>query len=229
MSRDVAFNQGRPSRPPVSVRRSAASGVQVDGGALRSRPRRGAASHSVLGPRVAAAVLACVIGVVFGLMGAVRSIAPVVSEAGSDGTVTASTVATAFEVAVETPVAPVETVAQVVPTPAEVVVVGLRLVEARQVPITVGELYQGLSRSPWPSSLWPEVVRIARCEAYNPVGVNARAEGDSGRALGLLQIRVDAHPDLARDYDLLTVDGALAAAWVVYTRAGRSFTPWSCY
>ncbi len=157
-------------------------------------------------------------------MGAVRSIAPIASEAGSEGASAVSTVS----VVAETP-SVADVAVQAAAPPTEVVVTGLRLVEARQVPITVGELYQGLSRSPWPSSLWPEVVRIARCEAYNPAGVNARAEGDSGRALGLLQIRVDAHPDLARDYDLLTVDGALAAAWVVYTRAGRSFTPWSCY
>ncbi len=207
--------------------------LQVDGATAWSRAQGGrrssAAAQRFVGPRLVAAVLACLVGVIFGLMGAVRSIAPVVSEAGSGDGSTVS-VASVVPIAVDAPAAS-ETVAQAetaVPS-TEVVVTGLRLVEARLVPITVGELYQGLSRSPWPSSLWPEVVRIARCEAYNPVGVNARAEGDSGRALGLLQIRVDAHPDLARDYDLLTVDGALAAAWVVYTRAGRSFTPWSCY
>jgi hypothetical protein len=101
-------------------------------------------------------------------------------------------------------------------------------VQPRPVPLTVGELYQALARSPWPRDLWPEVVRIARCESKLGTGMDSVAEGDSGRALGVLQIRVDAHRDLARDFDLLTIDGALGAAWVLYQRSGRSFAPWSC-
>ena len=111
---------------------------------------------------------------------------------------------------------------------AEVTVVSLRIVEAQPIPVTVGELYQALARSPWPRELWPQVVRIAQCEARLGTGVDGAAEGDGGRALGVLQIRVDAHRELARDFDLLTIDGALGAAWVVYQRADRSFAPWSC-
>jgi hypothetical protein len=112
--------------------------------------------------------------------------------------------------------------------PTEVPVIALRIVQADPLPVTVGELYQALARSPWPQSLWTEVVRIAQCESRYGSGMDGAAEGDSGRALGVLQIRVDAHRELAQRYDLLTIDGSLAAAWEVYQRAGSSFAPWSC-
>jgi hypothetical protein len=114
------------------------------------------------------------------------------------------------------------------PPEGDVRVVALRIVEPQPIPVTVGELYQALARSPWPRELWPQVVRIAQCESRWGSGLDSAAEGDGGRALGVLQIRVDAHRELARDFNLLTIDGALGAAWVVYQRSGRSFEPWSC-
>jgi hypothetical protein len=113
------------------------------------------------------------------------------------------------------------------PSP-EAAVIALRIVQQQPIPVTVGELYQALARSAWPREFWPQVVGIAQCEARWGSGVDAAAEGDSGRALGALQIRVDAHRELARQFDLLTIDGALGAAWVVFQRSGYSFAPWSC-
>jgi hypothetical protein len=106
--------------------------------------------------------------------------------------------------------------------------IALRLVEPNPIPVTAGELYQALARSPWPRELWPQVVRIASCEARYGSAIDSVAEGDGGRALGVLQIRVDAHRELARDFDLLTIDGALGAAWMLFQRSGYSFAPWSC-
>lgn len=121
------------------------------------------------------------------------------------------------------------TAAALQPADGEVVAVALSIVKPKPITLTTGELYQALARSPWPKELWSEVVRIASCESKYGAVMDYRAEGDSGRALGVLQVRVDAHPDLARDYDLFTVEGALAASWVIYQRAGYSFRPWSCY
>jgi hypothetical protein len=124
---------------------------------------------------------------------------------------------------------PAVTPVEVVPEPSpEAAIIALRIVQQQPIPVTLGELYQALARSAWPRELWPQVVRIAQCEAQWGSGVNASAEGDSGRALGVLQIRVDAHRELAQQFDLLTVDGALGAAWVVFQRSGYSFAPWSC-
>jgi hypothetical protein len=81
-----------------------------------------------------------------------------------------------------------------------------------------------LSGSLWPEYLWDEVIAIAECESrFRPWAV-----GDEGLALGLLQIRVDAHPALARSFDLLNANDNLAAGFVVYLAAGKSFDPWSC-
>jgi len=81
-----------------------------------------------------------------------------------------------------------------------------------------------LVRSQWPPELWPRVVEIARCESQH----DNLAIGDGGLALGLMQVRIDAHPDLAATHDLWSYDGSLAASWIIYLRAGRSFAPWSC-
>lgn len=81
-----------------------------------------------------------------------------------------------------------------------------------------------LARSPWPPELWPAVVEIARCESQH----DKRAVGDQGRSLGLMQVHISAHPDLAASHNLLDEDGNLDAAWVIYVRAGYSFRPWSC-
>jgi hypothetical protein len=166
------------------------------------------------------AAAAGLLGVILGLTSAVTISAPEEPQA---------TVASIEAAApASRPEAPPVEAAPVVPRDTEVVSVALQVVQPRPVPLTVGELYQALARSPWPRDLWPEVVRIARCESKLGTGMDSVAEGDSGRALGVLQIRVDAHRDLARDFDLLTIDGALGAAWVLYQRSGRSFAPWSC-
>jgi hypothetical protein len=76
-------------------------------------------------------------------------------------------------------------------------------------------------------------VRVARCES----SLRPDAVGDSGDSLGLMQINWRAHSrtmtaaGIGRD-DLLTVDGNLRAARIVYdeaVRAGRwGWAPWSC-
>lgn len=117
-----------------------------------------------------------------------------------------------------TPIAAALTVATAAPAPIP------RAVPPSSLAGRVQAIYDALARSSWPAYLWDKVVDIARCEStYNPGEV-----GDSGRALGLLQIRSDWHPDIVADYNVLTIDGALAGAWLVYTRAGNSFAPWSC-
>lgn len=125
------------------------------------------------------------------------------------------------------PVAIALTVATPVATPVAAVVQPLT-------PSTkVQAIYAALARSSWPSHLWDKVVQIAGCESsYDPDEI-----GDSGRALGLLQIRSDAHPDLVANYAVMTLAGNLEAAWLVYLRKGAmlglppgvgSFSPWSC-
>jgi hypothetical protein len=167
--------------------------------------------------------VAGLLGVVLGLTSAVTLNAPERSLSPVSADVSVASAAPT-EVA---PEPPAPAVAAPEPEP-EVLSAALQIVEPRPIPVTTGELYQALARSAWPRELWPEVVRIASCESRHGSGVNSAAEGDSGRALGLLQIRVDAHRDLARQFDLLTVDGALGAAWVLYQRSGHSFHPWSC-
>ncbi len=83
-------------------------------------------------------------------------------------------------------------------------------------------LEAALARSPWPPHLWPQLISVARCES----NLNPLAVGDHGRALGLMQVRTDYNPGLAMRYDLMTYDGALAAAWELYLEGGWS--RWSC-
>lgn len=126
-----------------------------------------------------------------------------------------------------TPVTVASTVATPVATPVAAVVQPLTASGRVQA------IYAALARSSWPSYLWDKVVEIAGCESsYDPNEI-----GDSGRALGLLQIRSDAHPDLVANYAVMTLAGNLEAAWLVYLRKGAmlglppgvgSFTPWSC-
>ena len=181
-----------------------------------------------------AAVAAGVLGVVFGLTSAVTLSAP--EEAAQSVThVGAATSARALEggsgEAASTSAAPSSAGAPSATTSpdGEIRALALSIVQPTPLKVTTGELYQALARSPWPKELWSEVVRIASCESKYGAAMDYRAEGDGGRALGVLQVRVDVHPDLARDYDLFTVDGALTASWVIYQRAGYSFRPWSCY
>lgn len=82
-----------------------------------------------------------------------------------------------------------------------------------------------LAESPWPRELWGDVTEIAYCESRHLPHVI----GDGGLAYGLLQIREDYWPRLVRSFDLLDPRDNLAAGWVVFLEAGRSFAPWSCW
>jgi hypothetical protein len=80
-----------------------------------------------------------------------------------------------------------------------------------------------LARSPWPPYLHAQALAVIGCEStYNP-----NAVGDDGLALGLLQIRTDYHPRLAR-WDLLDPHQNLIAGYVVYLQSGGSWDPWTC-
>lgn len=82
-----------------------------------------------------------------------------------------------------------------------------------------------LEASPWPDYLHDEVLALIECESrYRPWAV-----GDEGLALGLLQIRVDAHPALANNFELLNGNENLVAGWIVYLASDRSFEPWACW
>jgi hypothetical protein len=82
-----------------------------------------------------------------------------------------------------------------------------------------------LEGSPWPAYLHDEVLALIECESrYRPWAV-----GDEGLALGLLQIRVDAHPALANNFELLNGNENLVAGWIVYLASDRSFEPWACW
>jgi hypothetical protein len=79
--------------------------------------------------------------------------------------------------------------------------------------------------SPWPAHLWATLTEIARCESrFDPSQV-----GDSGRSLGVLQVHTPAWPHLERAFDLLDLGDNLAAGWIIYVEAGRTFAPWSCW
>ena len=80
-----------------------------------------------------------------------------------------------------------------------------------------------LKRSPWPYWLHAQALAVIGCEStYNP-----NAVGDDGLALGLLQIRIDWHPRIAR-MDLLDPHENLIAGYIIYLQAGGSWAPWSC-
>ena len=81
-----------------------------------------------------------------------------------------------------------------------------------------------LRRSPWPQYLHDEVMKVVECESGN---FDPRAVGDDGMALGVLQIRTDYHPKLAR-LNLFDPDINLLAGYVIFLEAGRTWNPWSC-
>lgn len=85
------------------------------------------------------------------------------------------------------------------------------------------QVIEELERSPWPRWLRSQALSVIECEST----YNASAVGDDGLALGLLQIRTDYHPKLAR-LDLLDPQQNLFAGYIIYLEAGRSWSPWSC-
>ena len=73
---------------------------------------------------------------------------------------------------------------------------------------------EALAESPWSGT--PAVRSVAWCESE----LQSDAVGDQGRARGYLQVRRDAHPDLAARFDLDSPSGNLAAGWIVFVRQG---------
>lgn len=64
------------------------------------------------------------------------------------------------------------------------------------------------------------------------IGINMRARGDHGLAVGPLAIRSDVHGEKMRRHDVETLDGAVAAATEIRAEAIRigwhPLRPWSC-
>lgn len=58
------------------------------------------------------------------------------------------------------------------------------------------------------------------------IGSSVTSRGDQGRAWGIFQIRIDAHPHLAGP-ELDTLEGGARAAVAIWNEAG-SLKPWSC-
>lgn len=82
--------------------------------------------------------------------------------------------------------------------------------------------WSALEVSSWPENLHGWVERVARCES----GLNPAAVGDGGRAIGLMQIRADMHPELAATHDLFDPRDNLEAAWLIFTWQG--YGAWTC-
>lgn len=99
------------------------------------------------------------------------------------------------------------------------------------------EFYEIIANTPWPVSRWGQVWEISSCESSNSGhgDVNPEAIGDlslvprTGPSLGAMQINIRAHPELHRTFDLLDITDNLIAGYVVWLKAGGSFTPWSCF
>jgi|TARA_R110002020_G_scaffold9613_4_gene37746 hypothetical protein len=85
-----------------------------------------------------------------------------------------------------------------------------------------------LEGSVWPARYWPTVIEIARCESNFRPGALGDYEDGKPQAIGLMQVREDYHPRLL-GFDLRNGNDNLAAAYVVFLEAGRSFRPWACW
>ena len=95
---------------------------------------------------------------------------------------------------------------------ARVPVSGMRVLTVEQ--MREQNVRLAVAESPWAGM--PEVVEVVACESRH----ESDAVGDQGRAIGLLQVRTDAHPDLARRYDLFDPAQNLRAGWEIYQRQG---------
>ncbi len=94
------------------------------------------------------------------------------------------------------------------------------------------DMIELLGQTPWPVHLWPAVFALVSCESPAEEGVDALAVGDehliplTGPSLGITQTNVAAHPGIARSFDLLDPRQSLIAAYIIWTEAGKSFSPW---
>lgn len=76
----------------------------------------------------------------------------------------------------------------------------------------------------------PIAIAIAMAESGGDPGVGAaRANSDGSHDWGLWQINDRAHPNLMSSYDWSDPDENWSMAYIVYTDAGNSWTPWSTY
>lgn len=99
---------------------------------------------------------------------------------------------------------------------------------------TAAEFMAVAGTTPWPVHEWPTLwTMFSGCESPATTDdgiprIDSLAVGDHGLAWGAGQIRIDAHPALARTFDLLNLRDNLVAAYIVWIEAGSSYAPWSC-
>lgn len=102
---------------------------------------------------------------------------------------------------------------------------------------TLEEYRALLTETSWPNHRHEALVNIASCEApfvdwkgdFGEVGqfyIYSKSVGDSGRAFGILQIRIDVHATLFRAFDMWNPIDNLNAGYIIFLQGG--YQPWSC-
>lgn len=97
---------------------------------------------------------------------------------------------------------------------------------------TFEQFMEVVAETPFPVSEWSTLWEMSSgCEATGTADdgtprIDAQAVGDHGLAHGAFQIRIDAHPALARTFDLFDLRESLVAAFIIWERDG--YRPWSC-